>query len=218
MNIVKFPGFNLELNVPKYLIQFGNIKIYMYAFCIVLGIIIGLILAKISKEKFGIKYDTVLEIVIGSIIFGTIGARLYYVLFRLEYYTNFWDIFKIWKGGLAFYGGLIGGAIAVLIYCAIHKKNFFALLDIVAPSLIFGQALGRWGNFFNQEAYGFYVDNPNLQWFPFSVFIDDCNQPDCACGGAGGWHLATFFYESMWNLITFAILITLLYKVKFKQK
>ena len=76
MNIVRFPGLGLELNIPKYLLEIGNLKIHMYAFCIVLGIVVGLVLARISKEKFGISFDTVLEIVIGSIIFGTIGARI----------------------------------------------------------------------------------------------------------------------------------------------
>ena len=206
----------IVLSIPSGFDLFG-LHINFYGITSALSYLMGIVITCLIAKKRGFKTEDIITLACYVVPMAIIGARLYYVLFRLEYYTNFWDIFKIWEGGLAFYGGLIGGAIAVLIYCAIHKKNFFALLDIIAPSLIFGQALGRWGNFFNQEAYGFYVDNPNLQWFPFSVFIDDCNQPDCACGGAGGWHLATFFYESMWNLITFAILMLLLYKFKFKQ-
>ena len=116
MNVVIFPGLGLELNIPRYLLQIGNLKIHMYAFCIVLGIIIGLILARISKEKFDINYDDVLEIVIGSIIFGTIGARVYYVIFNLSIYIQDpLKIFDINSGGLAIYGGIIGILIFILI-------------------------------------------------------------------------------------------------------
>ena len=169
MNIVKFPGFNLELNVPKYLIQFGNIKIYMYAFCIVLGIIIGLILAKISKEKFGIKYDTVLEIVIGSIIFGTIGARLYYVIFNLsEYLKEPLKIFDINSGGLAIYGGIIGILIFIFIKCKKDKISFLDVCDYLVPYLALGQAIGRFGNFFNIEAYG----RPTDSIFRMGIYVE----------------------------------------------
>lgn len=179
----------------------------MYGFISALSYLLGIVVTCINAKKRGYKTEDIITLACYVIPMAVIGARLYYVLFRLDSYTNFWDIFKIWEGGLAFYGGMIGGAIAVMIYCLIHKKNFLALLDIIAPSLILAQALGRWGNFFNQEAYGYEVTNPNLQWFPFAVYIDD----------VASWHLATFFYESLWNFITFIILTILLYKVNFKQ-
>ena len=111
---------------------------------------------------------------------------------------------------------MIGGLIGIVIF-ALIKKNFklvWTICDICVPCLILGQALGRWGNFFNQEAYGNYISNPSLRWFPFGVFIENCYESGCACGGCGtsGWHLATFFYESMWNLIGFAILMIVYYK------
>ena len=155
MNIVKFPGLGVTLNVSKIAFQVGNIIIYKYAICIALGIIVGLILAKFSKEKFGIEFDTVLEILIGGIIFGIIGARGYYVLFRLNHYIdNPIQILRIRDGGLAIYGGIIAVILYVLIYCKIKKVNFWNLADYLIPYLALGQCFGRWGNFFNIEAYG----------------------------------------------------------------
>lgn len=203
------------LSIPDGFEIFGW-PIKFYGITSALSYLMGVVITCLIAKKRGFKTEDIITLACYVIPMAIIGARIYYVLFRLDHYTNFWDVFKIWEGGLGFYGGLIGGAIAVIVYCAIHKKNFFALIDIIAPSLIFAQGLGRWGNFFNQEAYGTYVSNPNLQWFPFSVYIDKCYQSGCLCNGYG-WHLATFFYESLWNFLTFAILMLLLYKVNFKQ-
>ena len=85
--------------------------------------------------------------------------------------------------------------------CALPKKNFLDIADVVVPSLILGQIVGRWGNFINQEAYGYYIENSSARWFPIGDYIDECKQEICKCGGSG-WHLATFFYESLWNLLT----------------
>ena len=198
-NEYNFHMENLILSISKGFEVFGHqINYYgiISAFAYLLGIVIACLLAK----KRGFKTDDIISLACYVIPLAVIGARLGFVLFKLENFTNFWDIFKIWEGGLMFYGGLIGGAIAVALYCLIHKKNFLALIDIIAPSMILSQSLGRWGNFFNQEAYGYVVTNPNLQWFPFSVYIDNLQE----------WHLATFFYESLWNLISFAILFFLI--------
>lgn len=112
-------------------------------------------LSKLSKEKFEIEYDFVLEILIGSIIFGIIGARLYYVIFNFpNYFYNPQKIFAIRDGGLAIYGAIIAIAIFLIIYCKIRKKNFLDLADYLIPYLALGQSIGRWGNFFNVEAYG----------------------------------------------------------------
>lgn len=194
------------LSIPSSFDLFG-LSINIYGITSALSYLLGIIITCLNAKKRGFKTDDIVTLACYVIPFAIIGARLYYVLFRLEYYTNFWDIFKIWEGGLGFYGGLIGGALAVVLYCKIHKKNFWGLIDTIAPALICAQALGRWGNFFNQEAYGNLVTNPSWQWFPFAVYIEKI----------GEWHLATFFYESLWNLISFAILMILLYKDKFKQ-
>lgn len=194
------------MSIPSGFSLFGlDIKFYgiLSALSYFLGVLITCLLAK----KRGFTSDNILTLALYVIPLAIIGARVYYVLFSLDNYTNFVDVFKIWEGGLAFYGGLIGGGIGVVLYCLIHKKNFLALADLIGVAMIFAQGVGRWGNFFNQEAFGIEVTNPSMQWFPFSVYIENL----------GEWHLATFFYESIWNFATFGILLTLLLKVKFKN-
>lgn len=196
--------------------QIFGLTVNYYGIISALGYLIGVVISCINAKRRGFKLDDIVTLACYVIPLAIIGARLYFVLFKLDNFTNFWDIFKIWEGGLGFYGGLIGGAIGVLLYCAIHKKNFFKLADIVVPGLVLGQGIGRWGNFVNQEAYGYYVTDPNLQYFPFSVYIEHCYQADCTCPGYG-WHLATFFYEFTCNLIIFTILMLLLHLKDFKN-
>ncbi len=193
------------ISIPNSFYIFG-LQIHLYGITSALAYFLGVLITCLLAKKRGFKADDIITLALYVIPLAIIGARIYYVLFRLDHYTNFVDVFKIWEGGLAFYGGMIGGAIGVGIYCLIHKKNFFALIDLIAIAMIFAQGVGRWGNFFNQEAYGTVVTDPKWQWFPFSVYIDAVHE----------WHLATFFYESMWNFATFAVLIILLFKVKFK--
>ncbi len=206
---------NLFLGITNGFYLFG-LKINFYGIISAFSYLLGVILVMKFAKKRGFKAEDILLLAIYVIPLCVIGARIYYVLFRLDSYKNFWDIFKIWEGGLGFYGGLIGGGIGVLIYCLIHKKNFFALADIMMPALILCQGIGRWGNFFNQEAYGYPVTNPSMQWFPFAVFIDNCSMADCTCAGSG-WHLATFFYEFLWNVIGFTLLLIMLYRINFKH-
>ena len=104
---------------------------------------------------------------------------------------------------MSIYGGVIGGAVGIALYCLVFKKNFLAVGDVAAVSLILGQALGRWGNFFNQEVYGTVVTNSSFQWFPFAVLLDN-----------GTWHYALFFYESIINLAIFAVLLVLIKRSK----
>lgn len=195
----------MELVIIINSISIFGFEIKFYGILIGLAMLLGVLIA-IKNSKFrGIIGDDVITLALYALPLSIVGARLYYVIFSSHSYT-FWEIFEIWKGGMAIYGGVIGGAIGVALYCLIHKKNFLDLADIAVPSLILGQAIGRWGNFFNQEAYGNLVTNPSLQWFPFSVFIEN----------TGTWHLATFFYESVFNLIIFFILLYLIKKVKIK--
>lgn len=190
---------SIILSVSKGFEIFGR-QINFYGIISATSYLVGILMTCALAKKRGLKTDDIVTLACYVIPLAIIGARLGYVLFKLEHYTNFWDIFKIWEGGLMFYGGMIGGAIAVMIYCIVHKKNFLAIIDIIAPSMILAQAIGRWGNFFNQEAFGYEVTDPNLQWFPFAVYIENNH----------AWHLATFFYESMWNLLTFAVLFFLI--------
>ena len=129
--------------------------IYYYSLCIVIGIILNLILARISKEKFEVKFEDLLEVLIYSLVGGLIGARFYYCLFNFKYFaSNPSKIFAIRDGGLAIYGGIIFGVLIAFIACRIKKINFKNLLDYSAPYLALTQSIGRLGNFFNVEAYG----------------------------------------------------------------
>lgn len=193
----------------------GSLEIKFYGLIMAIAMLIGVLLACKLAKKNNIKSDDIFMLALIMLPCSIIGARLYYCIFY-EYNYSFIEFFKIHEGGLAIYGGVIGGLIGIIIF-ALIKKNFklvWKICDICVPCLILGQALGRWGNFFNQEAYGDYISNPNLKWFPFGVFIENCYESGCSCGGNGasGWHLATFFYESLWNLIGFAILMVVYYK------
>jgi len=176
---------------------FGR-PIYWYGILIATGVLLGIYLAMGYARRLNYDPEMILDFALLAIPFGIIGARLYYVVFQWEIYKNNpVDIFKIWQGGLAIYGVVIGGIIAGVIFSRWRKINFWDLADIAAPSLILGQAIGRWGNFFNQEAYGSLVTDPAWQWFPFAVYIEAREE----------WHLATFFYESMWNFLVFIFLM-----------
>lgn len=156
MNIVNFPGLNLEFEFSKIAFSVFGIAIYKYAICIVLGIIVALALCKLAKEKFDIDYSFILENTILAIIFGTVGARLYFVLFNFEYYSrHISEIFNFRSGGLAIYGGLIFGAIAIIVNCKIRKKDILNFFDCIIPYVAIAQCFGRFGNFFNVEAYGY---------------------------------------------------------------
>ncbi len=178
-------------------------SIHWYGIIIATGMLLGILLAMYHTKREGHNPDNILDMALIIVPLAVIFARIYYVIFQWNAVyappSPFWKVFAIWEGGMAIYGGVIGGFIGVLIYWAfINKKQIklYSLLDILAPSLILGQAIGRWGNFVNQEAYGAIIDNPAWQWFPAAVFI----QAD------GQYHMATFFYESMWNFLVFAFL------------
>lgn len=148
---VSFPNFNINLKISK--IAFFGIR--WYAIMIVGAILIGVILYSKDRIKYGIKNEQVYNLLIYVLPISIIGARIYYVLFKLDYYIkNPIQIFNIRDGGLAIYGGLIAGLITIIIYCKKRKINILNLLDGIAPYIALGQSIGRWGNFFNVEAYG----------------------------------------------------------------
>ena len=180
----------------------GSLRIEFYGLIMALAMILGVVVACLNAKKRGLKSTDIFILACYVLPLAIIGARIYYVLFSLDQFTSFWQVFEIWNGGLAIYGGVIGGAIGVLLFCLIHKKNFFAVADIAAPSLILGQAIGRIGCFFAGCCYGIEVTNPEHMWFPLSTQIN------------GVWHYSTFFYESFWNFLVFAGLMCVLYLAK----
>ena len=132
----------------------GNFSIRWYSVLILVGIVIGFILALREGKKFNLPEDFIFNLGFWVVVFGIIGARLYYVIFNFNLYrNNLIDIIKVWNGGLAIHGGIIAGLITLIIYSKIKKVNFLRVADIVVPSLILAQAIGRWGNFFNGEAH-----------------------------------------------------------------
>jgi len=184
---------------------FLGIEVKFYGLIIAFSFVLGIFLLSIFVKRKGYNKDLPYDLVL--ILFPTaiLGARLYYIIFSGRSWT-FAEMINLQGGGLAIYGGVIGGFIALFIYGKIKKIETIKLTDIVVPALIIGQVLGRWGNFFNQEAYGPLVTNPSLQWFPFAVFIE----------AESAWHMATFFYESMWNLVGFFIITAIYLKTNKK--
>jgi len=194
----------------RFLVQnlFGieGLNITWYGFLISSAILLGIWLAVREAERQNLKSDLIFDFALLAIPLAIIGARAYYVIFEWPQYAgNPLKVLAIWEGGLAIYGAVIGGFIAAMIFARVNRFPLFRLADLVVPSLILGQAIGRWGNFVNQEAFGNLVTDPDLQFFPYAVYIERL----------GEWHQATFFYESMWNLAVFIVLMVLRKKVKF---
>lgn len=190
-----------------------GISIYWYAILISIGIIAAVVVAGICAKRRNMPTDTPIDLCLFAVPLGLVCARLYYVLFNLDSYKTFADIINIRNGGLAIPGAIIGGIIGIFIYSLIKKKKIWGYLDIVAPGVALAQAIGRWGNFFNQEAYGTAVTNPKLMFFPFAVKIEDCSDTGCTITAQHG-HLATFFYESMICLVLFIVLMIMFKRVK----
>ena len=184
---------------------FGK-DIYWYGIIIMIGLVLGMYVAVINAKRKGYTAELVIDFLILAVPLAVIGARAYYVIFNYEAYQG--DLLKmiaIWDGGIAIFGAVIGGAIAALIIRLIKGFPALRILDITAPGLILGQAVGRWGNFINQEAYGRILLNTKWHYFPVAVKID---VPKIA-GQLPGYYMATFFYEFAWNSIVFIILMLL---------
>ncbi len=180
--------------------QIGSFTVRWYGIIISLGMALGIYLAYREVKREHYNPDDLLNMLLIMIPAAIIGARLYYVIFSWDYYALHPDeIIAIWKGGLAIHGGVIAGIIVVLAYCYRKKLNFFRWADMLAPSLILGQAIGRWGNFANQEAFGPIIEEGSFwSWVPLQVYAD------------GAYHHPTFLYESLCDLAIFIFLMILL--------
>lgn len=184
------------------LFDFGPIKIYWYSLLILTGIIIGYNLALKEAKRIGLSTSYMSDLCFYTIIFSIIGARVYYVIFKFsDYKNNLLDIFKVWEGGLAIYGGVIAGIIFIIYYARKKEKSIIKTMDILAPSLILGQAIGRWGNFFNQEAHGVATTYAKLKDMHIPEFIIN----NMNIGGI--YYTPTFLYESIWCLLGFIVLL-----------
>ncbi len=185
------------------IITIGSFSIKWYSVLILVGAVLAIMIALREGRRFNYSKDFMFNMMFWAIIFGIIGARLYYVLFNLNLYSNWVDIFKVWEGGLAIHGGIIFGLITIIIYCKKYNMRTIRMTDFIVPGLILAQAIGRWGNFFNGEAHGAATTLAHLQSLHIPNFIIEGMQID------GIFYQPTFLYESLWCILGFIILLVI---------
>ena len=157
---IAFPNFNIYLTINNIAFSIGDIHIHWYGIIIAFAVLLCLFLAYKNNNQYGIKYSDIENCMLITLPLAIIGARLYYVVFSWDYYkNNLSEIIKIWNGGLAIYGGILTAILVIWIYCKKKKINALSFLDFLAPLVALGQAIGRWGNFVNREAYGSVTDS-----------------------------------------------------------
>lgn len=201
---ISFPGLGISLN-PSTGFTLGHFTIRWYGVIIALGLCLAVWYACRRCRQFGISEDHLIDGVLWVTPFAIICARAYYCIFSWEQYAaNPISCLYIWEGGLAIYGGVIGGIATAVVFCKIQKFPLLKLMDFAMPSLLLGQIIGRWGNFMNQEAFGNLITDPKLQFFPYGVYIEDLAE----------WHQATFFYESAANLVLFIMMMIVARRAK----
>jgi phosphatidylglycerol:prolipoprotein diacylglycerol transferase len=186
------------------IVELGPFAIRWYGLLIAIAVLLGVTLSQYLAQKRHVNPELLGDLAIWIVVAAIPAARLYYVLFEWEQYAqNPQDIIAIWKGGIAIHGAIIGGTIAALIFARLNRVSFWQLVDLVAPSLILGQAIGRWGNFFNSEAFGAPTD------LPWKLYIPPMNRPLNLM--QYDYFHPTFLYESLWNLGVFALLMFLFF-------
>lgn len=179
-----------------------GIDIKWYSFFLLVAVIVAMLILKREAKRFNMNWDFMFNLSFWTIIFGILGARIYYVIFNWSLYENdLLSIFKVWEGGLAIHGGLITGAITLYFYCKKARANTLKIIDMAVPSVIIAQAIGRWGNFFNSEAHGVATSVAKLKSLHIPKFIIDGMNIN------GVYYQPTFFYESIWCVMGFIVLL-----------
>ena len=204
-------GFNVASTAFRFSLFGNDVQIQWYGVIIAFGFLLAVLFGGRMAYKWRMNLDKMIDVLIGGTIGGVVGARLYYILFHLDSFRgDFWEIFRIWNGGLAIYGGLIGGLIGAFVMCKIRKVNFLNLVDLCAMSFLIGQGIGRWGNYTNQEAFG---ANTNLPWGMWSEKVASYVYMSQGMFAAHGIQAnpeefvhPTFLYESLWCLLSFGII------------
>lgn len=193
--------------LDRVFLNIGGLTIYWYGVIIVSGLILGLYLATREADRLGLKKDLIIDFIMFAAFFAVLFARIYYVVFEWEQYANgpWWSVFAVWEGGIAIHGAILGGVLTAIVYARVKKISFWQLADIVAPSLILGQAIGRWGNFMNQEAHGGPISEATYN--NFHQYLPDFIMNQMCIDGV--MYHPTFLYESVWNLLVFIFLIVL---------
>lgn len=220
-----FPNLGIEIDkLGRVAFTIFGLDVYWYGIFIGAAIILGTYLAMRYMKKIGGNPDDILDFMLYGVIFCIIGARLYYVIFSWDMYKdNPMDIFNLREGGLAIYGGIIAAVIFGIFYVKKRKLNFWDMADIMIPSVPLGQAIGRWGNFFNREAFGGFTDGLFAMRYKLSQvspsnLTEDILQNTIVSGGVEYIQVhPTFLYESLWNIGVFVLLIILRKSGKFKQ-
>ena len=198
---VGFPGLGLDFEINRIAFQIGNIPVYWYGLIIASGLMLAVLYAYLTAKRYNVDINKLINCVLVGIVTGIIGARLYFCIFQWEYYSQHpIEILYINNGGLAIYGGIIGALLGGLTVAKIQKMKFLPVLDITMMGFLLGQGIGRWGNFMNQEAFGFPT---NLPWGMVSENTGGIAVHPC------------FLYESLWCLLGFVLLH---FYGKYKQK
>lgn len=203
-NYISFPDLGIGLELSRTAFTVYGIAVYWYGIIIALGFSAAAVFALYNRKKFGIKENDLIDALLFAVPLSIVGARLYYVLFNMKQFSSFLDVVSIRDGGLAIYGAVIAAVITVVVFCRIRKVRLGDLLDLGAYGFLIGQAIGRWGNFVNVEAYG---SETSLPW---RMEIFDSVQD--------AWVTVhpTFLYESLWNVLGFILLYTYLKHRKFR--
>ena len=192
-SVISFPTFGIEVDPLRYF-NIGPLSVYMYGLIIAAGLLLAVWYAYRRSNQFGLVPDDIADGVLCVTPFAFICARLYYCIFYWEqggYGDNPLSILYIWEGGLAIYGGVIGAALGILVFCKVKKLKVGAVLDIVSLGFLIGQSIGRWGNFFNREAFG----SETLSFMRMGLYNTLTETVE--------YHHPTFLYESLWNLVGF---------------
>ena len=212
MNTISFPGLGIEpfsVNPVAFTLPIGEgIDIMWYAILISLGFMIAFLHVVYRSKLEGFILDDLIDYMIFVMIFGVLGARLYYVAMEPQRFHSFLEVLNLRTGGLGIYGGIIGGILAIIGVSIVKKKNVWQVLDMAGPGLMIAQALGRWGNFFNGEAYGYQVPESSPLYFLRMGLLPNMDSMTTMY-----YYHPTFLYESLWNILGF-LLISLTYKKK----
>lgn len=211
---IRFPHLGIEIESLGKGITIGGFTIAFYGMIMAFGMIMGYLMAVFQAKRTGQEPDIYLDLALWDIVFAVIGARLYYVIFSWDYYKdNPMEILNIRGGGLAIYGGVIGGVITTLVFAKIRKLSFWQLVDTACAGLLVGQIIGRWGNFCNREAFGGYTDSLlAMQIKESDVSVANLTQAVVkhlvdVDGVAYIQVHPTFLYESLWNLLVLALIL-----------
>ncbi len=216
MSMIEFPNLNLQFYVNKVAFSIGSVSVHWYALIILTGVVLGFLYATMFAKREKLNTDCLYDVLLWGLPSAIICARAYYVIFNFSHFQNdFWSVFKIWEGGIAIYGAVIGAAISTYIYARVKKLSVLQLYDMGAFGLIVGQAIGRWGNFVNEEAFGSLTDS----LFAMSskairvelIRQGQINEANIMLHNIGAH--PTFLYESLWNLLG-AVLLGVFHKHK----